>query len=157
MFFRLISLLLACPLTVLSAAPYCLLTDASCFPSASCLAAFNASVSGRLETVQPYGRVCYSGTYVGAACEELVANKTSFAFRESIPAAMMFVNTEFDENDDGCPVPNADPTSPLTGKCSLGSLASYIVEVQSVQDVSRAVKFAAKYNLRLRIKNVSNS
>jgi hypothetical protein len=136
-------------------APYCLAGDTSCFPGPSELAAFNASVGGRLSAPPPYGNVCYDGTFDLAACQTLVNNKQKGEFRENITAAMMYVNNEFDWNGSGCPVPNMVPSSPLSGPCVLGALGTYFVNAQSAEDVSLAVKFAAKYNLRLRIKNVS--
>lgn len=137
-------------------APYCLADDPSCFPSAETLASFNASGGGRLSAPPPYGRVCYQGFFDAAACQALVENKTTAAFRESITAAMMFVNNEFDENGNGCPVPATTPNVPLNGSCVLGGLGTYFVDVESPQDVSLAIQIAAEYNLRLRVKNVSN-
>ena len=136
-----------------AAAPYCLPQD-PCFPSSSELAAFNASVSGRLLAPPPYGRVCYAGFFDRAACAVLVENKSSETFRESIPAAVQYTNYEFDQNGAGCPVPDTVPSTPLTGECVLGGLATYIVNVTSVKEISKAVVFAAKHNLRLRVKNV---
>lgn len=150
---KVLPILLSLSGSALAAAPYCL-AGQKCFPSAATLATFNSTVGGRLTTAPPYGSVCYQGTFDQDACATLVENKTSFAFRATIPEAMMFTDTEFDENGNGCPVPATVPTSPLTGKCVLGALASYIVEVESAQDISLAIKFAAKYNLRLRVKNV---
>jgi hypothetical protein len=69
----------------------------------------------------------------------------------------MYTNVEQNGNV-GCPVPDAkaDGTAPaaVQGECTLGNMAAYVVKATSAKDVSKAVKFAAKYNLRLRIKNV---
>ncbi len=70
---------------------------------------------------------------------------------------MMFTQNEFDDNDAGCAIPSEVPSSPLTGPCVLGRLGVYFVDAQSQEDISLAVEFAAKYNLQLRIKNVSTS
>ena len=69
---------------------------------------------------------------------------------------MMFTNNEFDQNGAGCPVPASIPTSPLTGPCEFGALGIYFVNATTSEDVSLAVQFAAKYNLRLRVKNVKS-
>lgn len=68
----------------------------------------------------------------------------------------MYPNWELDsENGNvGCPVPDTIPTAPLTGPCTLGALASFVVNASSADDIAKSVKFAAKFNLRLRIKNV---
>ena len=68
---------------------------------------------------------------------------------------MMYTNMEFTSNGTGCPVPAAAPEKGLDGSCELGALGSYFVQATSPDDVSHAVKFAAKHNLRLRVKNVS--
>ena len=136
-----------------AAAPYCLPHQA-CFPSASELATFNASVSGTLLVPPPYGRVCYDGFFDAAACAKLVQEKSDESFRTAIPAAVQYTNYEFDEDGNGCPVPDTALSVGLTGECVLGGLATYVVNVTSVQQISTAVEFAAKYNLRLRVKNV---
>ena len=153
MVYTLLALLSLFIATVTASAPYCLPQD-SCFPSASDLTAFNASVSGRLLAPPPYGQVCYAGFFDAAACANLVENKMNEPFRKIIPAAVQYTNYEFDQDGDGCPVPDTVPSTPLTGECVLGGLATYIVNVTSVQQISKAVSFAAKYNLRLRVKNV---
>ena len=138
-----------------AAAPYCVPGE-PCFPSAAELAAFNQSVSGRLFAPPPYGQVCYQGHFDPAACALLIQNHTDEVFRESIPAAMVYTNNEFDENGNGCPLPASNLSMPITNAtCELGALGTYFVNVTTEQDISLAVQFAAKYNLRLRVKNVS--
>lgn len=129
----------------------------ACFPSKATLDAFNSSVSGVLYMPPPYGNVCYDGTYNAAACSALVTNKQSPEFRETLLAAVMYPNNEFDQFGHGCPVPNAVPSAPLSsanGSCVLGSLATYIVNATSASQVMETVKFAALHNLKLVIKNV---
>lgn len=73
----------------------------------------------------------------------------------------MYTNWEQIENGTGCPVldANADGTvpGPVEGECTLGGMASFVVNASSVGDVVETVKFATKYKLRFRIKNVSSS
>ena len=128
-----------------------------CFPSASTLNAFNQSISGALLMPPPYGSVCYTSHWNATACAQLVQNKQSPEFRETIPAAVMYTENEFDENGRGCRVPNTVPTAPLKGDCVLGALVTYVVEATTSDQVVQSVQFAAKYNLRLVIKNVSFS
>ncbi|PSR79577.1 hypothetical protein BD289DRAFT_415449, partial [Coniella lustricola] len=137
-------------------APYCLADDPSCFPSSDILTSFNSSIGGRLSAPPPYGRVCYQGFFDATACQTLVENKTIAAFRENITAAMMFVNNEFDESGNGCPVPDTTQNVPHNGSCVLGGLGTYFVDVESPQDISLAIQFAANYNLRLRVKNTGH-
>ncbi|KAA8641446.1 hypothetical protein EYZ11_002277 [Aspergillus tanneri] len=136
-------------------APYCVPGN-DCFPSADELAKFNTSIGGKLSEPAPYGQVCYAGHFDAAACSKLVTNKRNPTFREIIPAAMMYTNTEFTSDGKGCPVPDEVPAKGLDGSCELGALGSYFVTANNADDISQAVKFAAKHNLRLRVKNTGH-
>jgi hypothetical protein len=72
-------------------------------------------------------------------------------------AGTMYTNAE-QYGTVGCPVPdaltNGSAPAAVQRECTLGNMAAYVVKATSSKDVSKAVKFAAKYNLRLRIKNV---
>lgn len=150
-----LSLLSASALVALAraAAPYCVPSNA-CFPSTGVLAAFNATVGGRLIKSVPYGSVCYAATYDAAKCAALVANMSVDAYRLEIPDALMYTTWELTADGAGCPVPRDVALTPVNGTCTYGNLAPYIVDATSSADVVSAVKFAAKYNLRLRVKNV---
>ncbi|KAH7103259.1 FAD-binding domain-containing protein [Auriculariales sp. MPI-PUGE-AT-0066] len=133
----------------------------ACFPSSAQLTAFNATVGGRLIKTIPYAAVCYDGPYYNAtACESLVSNQTQAGFRHEIPNAMMFNNWEFGENglsgEVGCLAPSTVPTAPLNGTCELGAQAPFVVNATSAAIVQASVKFARKYNLRLRVKNTGH-
>lgn len=134
--------------------PYCV-PGSSCFPSVDELTKFNSTIGGRLSAPAPYGQVCYAGHFDAAACSKLVANKRNPTYRETIPAAMMYTNTEFTSDGKGCPVPDKAPEKGLDAPCELGALGTYFVHATSAEDISHAVQFAAKHNLRLRVKNVS--
>jgi hypothetical protein len=71
-------------------------------------------------------------------------------------AAAMFINLELGPNQSGCPTPSMVPAAPgiVDETCQLGAQAAYEVNATSAHDISLSVKFAAKYRLRLRIKNV---
>ena len=156
---RRLTVIIFCSLLItpsLAAAPFCVASNTTCFPSSAELATFNSSINGRLFAPPPYGQVCYDGYFDAVACTTLVNNKTNAQFRETIPAAMMFTNNEFDQNGAGCPVPASVPTSPLTGPCDFGALGIYFVNATTSEDISLAVQFAAKHNLRLRVKNVKS-
>lgn len=141
-----------------AAAPYCTPGN-PCFPGSATLAAFNASVDGRLLQLLPYPVVCYEGpSYNASSCATLVDNQEVLDFRAGIPAALMYTNYELAPGNVGCVTPPTVPSAPITNAtCTIGGLAAYIVNATTVDHVSRAVKFAAAYNLRLRIKNVRHS
>ncbi|UKZ76841.1 hypothetical protein TrVFT333_004556 [Trichoderma virens FT-333] len=115
-----------------AAAPYCT-AGSSCFPNADELASFNSSVGGQLFKSSPYGSVCYEGSFEAAACSNLVANKGIAGFRETLPLAMI-----------------------LLLKPAHLVASSYYVNATTSEDISSSVKFAAKYNLRLRAKNTGH-
>ena len=140
----------------LASSPYCIPGD-KCFPSQSVISAFNGSISGRLSTPSPYASVCYNPTFDLEACKRLFVQEKVGDFRLELPSAAMFTNWEFDDQGKGCPQPLIEPTGPLNGTCTLGALPAYEVLATSAKDVSLAVGFAAKYNLRLRVKNVCPS
>ncbi|EIN13056.1 FAD-binding domain-containing protein [Punctularia strigosozonata HHB-11173 SS5] len=139
---------------VFSTAPYCI-PEQECFPSRSSLETFNDTVSGRLRQLAPYASVCYGDDWDMDACHRLFHNASSGSFRVQKPNALMFTNWEVDDGE-GCPQPYSLRDTPLVGNCSLGALPAYEVLATSTVDVSAAVKFAAKYNLRLRIKNTGH-
>ncbi|CAJ2499890.1 Uu.00g027430.m01.CDS01 [Anthostomella pinea] len=74
-------------------------------------------------------------------------------------AGVMYTNFE-QYGTIGCPVPdsntNGSAPAAIEGECTIGNMPSYVVNATSVDDVAAAVKFAAEYNLRLRIKNTGH-
>lgn len=72
----------------------------------------------------------------------------------------MYTNWEQTSDLKGCPVPDlpADGSAPLpiNRSCDLGAMSNYVVNATGVADIVASVKWAAQYNLRLRIKNVSD-
>ncbi|KAI1817328.1 FAD-binding domain-containing protein [Poronia punctata] len=157
MFSRALSLACAAGLVLhtRAAAPYCLAGE-SCFPDEATLSAFNESVDGALIKISPYGAACYKDTYDADECKRLADTKETNDFRQTLPGGVMYTNLE-QISDLGCPVPDAneDESAPaaIESECSLANTPSYAVNVTSTQQIVETVKFAAKHNLRLRIKN----
>lgn len=138
-----------------AAAPYCLPGDA-CFPSKHALAALNATVGGRLIKSMPYGVVCYRDTYDADKCNTLIQNKSNADFRLTLPDSLMYSNWEVTHDGVGCPVPDDFVQTPVNGTCTYGNLAPYIIDATSSSDIVAGLKFAARYNLRLRVKNTGH-
>ncbi|KPM41001.1 hypothetical protein AK830_g5530 [Neonectria ditissima] len=133
---------------------YCLPGDA-CFPSAEILDAFNASVDGRLLKPQPYGAACYRATYDSDLCRDLAENKTVAEWRVEQPAGAQYPNVEIDDDGNGCAVPdllNGTAPKPVNAECTYGRMARYVVNATHVDYVVETVRFAAKHNLRFRVK-----
>lgn len=97
-------------------------------------------------------------------------------WRADNPGAVQYTNWNGNGTADTCPIPaNTDGSMPAslckqgvrTRYCDthqrahslpscLQQTAAYVVQVQNERDVVRAVKFAAKYRLRLRIRNTGH-
>ncbi|KAF2738272.1 FAD-binding domain-containing protein [Polyplosphaeria fusca] len=145
-----------------ASAPYCLPGD-TCFPSDHDLRQLNISVNGRLIQTKPYGSACYKATYNAGGCLAVAANNNDSDFRLRTPPAVMYTNAEQVREKDtwlGCPIPDLSidefAPSAIDGSCTLGNMSPYIVNASSVNDIVEAVNFAAKYNLRFRIKNTGH-
>ncbi|GAP91265.1 putative FAD-binding domain-containing protein [Rosellinia necatrix] len=138
-----------------AAAPYCL-AGQPCFPSAASLSVFNGTIGGALIKVAPYGAACYKATYNADECKRIAEIKGDNDYRQSLPAGVMYTNLE-QISQIGCPIPdpNEDGSvpAPVDRACTLGNMPSYVVNATSTAQIQKAVKFAALYNLRLRIKN----
>ncbi|KND88978.1 hypothetical protein TOPH_06479 [Tolypocladium ophioglossoides CBS 100239] len=154
-------MLLTGQLVALAAAgsPYCLPGN-PCYPSDANWSEFNATVGGRLIKTTPYGAPCYAATYNAAECLFLAQNKGKHAFRDSLPAVLMYTNWEQTADLRGCPVPDL-PTDgsappPVNAVCTLGGMSNYVVNATGVDDIAASVKWAAKFNLRFRIKNTGH-
>lgn len=70
----------------------------------------------------------------------------------------MYTNWEQDDDLSGCPVPDlkedGSAPDPVEADCTLGAMSHYVLNATSADHAAEAVKFAAKNNLRFRIKNV---
>lgn len=137
--------------------PYCL-PGQSCFPTQVDLEAFNCTIDGRLIESTPYGSACYRASYDAETCKALAAKKYDFDYRAGLPAGSMYPIWE-QNGPLGCPVPDplpggAAPSAVISPDCTIGGMAAYVVNATKKEHIAAAVSFAAKYNLRLRIKNV---
>ncbi|KAI0141762.1 FAD-binding domain-containing protein [Xylariaceae sp. FL1272] len=153
-----LAILAGAVLPVHGAAPYCLPGN-PCFPSEDAFASFNETVSGSLIKTVPYGAACNAANYDAEECAALAAAKHDSEYRVELASGVMYTNFE-QYGTIGCPVPepttNGSAPAAIQGECTSGNMPSYVVNVTSVKDVAEAVKFAAKYNLRLRIKNTGH-
>ena len=70
----------------------------------------------------------------------------------------MYTNWEQTSDLRGCPVPDlpSDGSAPLpvNASCTLGAMSNYVVNATGVDDIVASVKWAAKFRLRFRVKNV---
>ncbi|ORY87490.1 hypothetical protein BCR35DRAFT_302261 [Leucosporidium creatinivorum] len=119
--------------------PYCLPSH-PCFPPPSAFAALNSSLTGRLIVPEP--TACVAGEGAPSLCEDA-------EWRVQQPGAVQFINFETGWQSD-------NTTVPVDEDHSRHRLPSYVVQATHVDDVQRAVAFAAAHRLRLRIKNTGH-
>lgn len=50
--------------------------------------------------------------------------------------------------------PDGSAPDPIDGACVLGGTSHYMVNATTVDDIAKSVRFAARFNLRFRVKNV---
>jgi hypothetical protein len=118
-----------------------------CWPSPSIWAAFNSSVSGRLVSPRPPAWPCHDPHYNAPACAEARANWTNSFWRSDQTGAMQSLVWESTE----CRI-----DTPQNVTCEQGLVPTYVVVAESEEDVSKAVKFAQNYKLKLVIKNTGH-
>ena len=128
---------------VLATSSYCQPTD-SCWPSSQVWNTFNSTVKGRLVAVAPIATVCYTQGTTSPGCVTVTNNWTNPYYRASQPGAAQFPIWEEDTLGNNC----FNPSKP----CTQGNIPPYAVAVQEVADISLALSFANKYNIRVVIK-----
>ncbi|KAI2615804.1 FAD-binding domain-containing protein [Hypomontagnella submonticulosa] len=130
----------------------------------SAWATLNASVGGRLHPARPFSLPCYSmynGNEVAvdeAVCSLVRKNYTTNSVRAEAPEGYMNLQGEICLGNplDQCILNNAViPTpKPAPGaSCNQGSVPSYYIAVEEVEDIKAALKFSREYKIPLAIKN----
>ncbi|KAH6679924.1 hypothetical protein F5X68DRAFT_244846 [Plectosphaerella plurivora] len=110
---------------------------------------FDLLTGGALIKTVPIGAVCYEGEhYDAAACEELLASWSTSPAHIVDPTSVMsplFYGA------------TCQPQNAATGgKCELGGLPPYSVNVTNVAQIQLAVNFARNLNLRLVVHNTGH-
>ncbi|KXX75975.1 Bifunctional solanapyrone synthase [Madurella mycetomatis] len=147
---RALMCLLALPAVLASSPPCRYIPGDAGWPSRRDWARLNATVGGRLIATVPVAHVCHKtgpfSAYDEGACEDLVE-----AFQDAGPETLCTVPGEIFNpywQNDSCS-PFTSPWAP----CRLGNRAVYSINVTGPADVQAGLKFAAKNNIRLVIKN----
>lgn len=67
---------------------------------------------------------------------------------------------ELDARGNGCAIPdlrnNESAPLPVEDECKVGAMPHFLINATNVEDIAKGVQFAARYNLRFRVKNVSH-
>lgn len=118
-----------------------------CWPSSAKWSSFNASINGHLVAPRPPAWPCHDPNYDEAACADAKANWFNSFWRSNQTGAMQ---------DPIWESPDCDIGSPRNVTCKQGFVPTYAVVAHDAMDVSEAVKFAGKYDLRLVVKNTGH-
>ncbi|KAJ1307410.1 hypothetical protein OPQ81_001512 [Rhizoctonia solani] len=118
-----------------------------CWPPPSVWSAFNSSIGGRLVTPRPPAWPCHDPHYDAAACAEAQQNWADSFWRSNQTGAMQDLVWDSPE----CRI-----DSPRNVTCPQGLVPTYAVAAENAHDVSEAIKFAQKHNLKLVIKNTGH-
>ncbi|KAJ5387738.1 CAZyme family AA7 [Penicillium cosmopolitanum] len=141
-----VSWLLAVPLASASSVCRCFPSDA-CWPSDNVWSQFNKTIDGRLVKTVPLGVPCHAPNYNAETCEVL---KDGWLLPEEHYQSSSSVMAPFFANG------TCDPFHPVSKPCTIGNYVQYSVNVTTPTQISRAVKFATKYNIRLVIRNTGH-
>ncbi|KAF9975821.1 hypothetical protein BGZ73_000362 [Actinomortierella ambigua] len=119
-----------------------------CWPSSSLWSAFNETVGGRLIATKPVARECHAEYYDKAKCDAIKEVYYYSVWRQNQPGAFQMANWETLRGE-GCLLNQ-------TTTCLQGAVPLYTVNVSTIADVQESVRFAAKHNLRLSVKNTGH-
>ncbi|KAG0236152.1 hypothetical protein BGW42_004036 [Actinomortierella wolfii] len=125
------------------------LPDLPCWPSTSVWSSFNETVGGRLIATYPVARECHDPFYDEAKCSEIKQGYFYDRWRQLQPGAVQYTSWETLKGQ-GCLGTNQ------TQPCHQGNVPLYTVNVSTVADVQATVRFAAKHNIRLVVKNTGH-
>lgn len=126
-----------------------------CYPSLKELAAFNSSVSGRLQSNRPISAICYQNdpAFNQAACDAQAPNLNSTNWRVDHFSTYIYTLSEAC----GAQMCNATSSKGTAGQtCYQGRVANYALKAESAQDVRKWAKFVGKHRLRPTIKNTGH-
>ncbi|KAG0027070.1 hypothetical protein BGZ81_005902 [Podila clonocystis] len=120
-----------------------------CWPSETSWSAFNQTVSGRLISTTPAAYQCHDPNYDSTKCQEIQKGYFWDYWRQEQPGAVQQTNWEM-VGDKGCLGFNQ------TAPCHQGAVPLYTVKAMNIEDVQNTVRFAAKNNIRLVVKNTGH-
>ncbi|KAF9926674.1 hypothetical protein FBU30_003787 [Linnemannia zychae] len=122
--------------------------EQSCWPSTSTWSALNQTVGGRLIATTPVARECFQPYYDPLKCDEIKKGYHWDGWRQYQPGAVQQTNWETLKGV-GC-------LANQTTSCEQGAVPLFTVNASNIADVQAAVRFAAKSNIRLVVKNTGH-
>lgn len=121
----------------------------ACWPSVSEWNHFNATINGRLIVSRPTAHVCHGTEYNQALCETAKTNWASSDWRVAQAGGYSAILWELGQEK--CFI-----NSSISDPCSQGLVADYTVNASSIEDIQKAVRWAAKKSLLLTVKNTGH-
>ncbi|PSN68612.1 FAD/FMN-containing protein [Corynespora cassiicola Philippines] len=120
-----------------------------CWPSMQEWNLFNESITGQLISSRPPAHICHGVEYDEHLCATAKANWTSSDWRTAQPGAYSAIVWEL--GPEQCFI-----NSSISSPCEQGLVADMTVNASSVQDIQKAIRFAAEKDLYLVIKNTGH-
>jgi hypothetical protein len=136
------------------ASNYTCIPGQACWPSSSQWSGFNHSIDGNLRTTTPWAAPCYSSNS-SDSCHKISASYGDADARTAQYGSMEFLNWETC-GQSSCILNSLDPSSPVSGECSLGRLSTYYVEAHTSEDIKKTLDFVRQHGIRLSIKNTGH-
>lgn len=120
-----------------------------CWPNDAQWDAFNTSVSGKLIADTPLAESCYPGPAQDAkTCASMNKLMTDQSYLVDTPIGLSYPT-------ESCPPVDITLKLPLK-TCSIGDQPRYTVNATTVAEVAETVKYAAKMDLRLVVRNTGH-
>ncbi|KAL8674027.1 MAG: hypothetical protein Q9168_001559 [Polycauliona sp. 1 TL-2023] len=121
-----------------------------CWPSLEKWTDLNKTVGGKLiKNVQP-AAVCYPGPYKDdAKCDYVDSQWTSQDFQSGTPIGLSYPT-------ESCPIVNQTAGQQPAQNCTLGDQPVYTINATQASDMSKGIKFASRYNLRLVVRDTGH-
>src|SRR6266568_5156529 len=123
-----------------------------CWPSASDFSQLASQLSQPLIKPTPPASACYPPSHPSGNCTDVLSHLDDGPYRSNLPGAMQDTNFESFTFANGT-IDACYYNSTLGCPCDQGNIPILGVDARTVSDIQAAVKFSAKHNLRLVIKN----
>ncbi|KAF2733568.1 hypothetical protein EJ04DRAFT_553251 [Polyplosphaeria fusca] len=136
------------------ASNYTCIPGQSCWPSTTQWSAFNQSIGGNLKVTVPWAAPCYAGS-TSKECQSIGSTYMDGISRTGQYGSMEFLDWEAC-GVSSCILNSFQPTSPVSGQCSLGRLSTYYVEATKAEDISTTLNFVREHGIRISIKNTGH-
>ncbi|KAL5366646.1 hypothetical protein BJX96DRAFT_182881 [Aspergillus floccosus] len=124
----------------------------ACWPSQARWNALNSSIDGNLRFVKPLGYLCHEPNYNATECMFIKSNIHNSTYRSSQLGAVQHENwAAWPAKGEQCYV-----EAPTSEACARGRISLYSAVVETASHIQAVVRFAAKFNIKLVIKNTGH-